>query len=222
MTGEAEVVFMAEKKTGRKKPAGKKVSSEDEKIRMLEAKIRELESEKSEAGMAEEPSIVGGVAGQLIPGLGNIVRLLEKTSPEFRRKIADTDVEIKHRIETGWGGIKPIADYGISIRPMKGQKGTGAAKPGTARVRQVPGESIKMPDKEPVIDVFEEKDHISVIAELPGVGEKDIKTSLEDNELKITAGKHHRYVNLPSKPVRILEQTFKNGILHLTLEKKAA
>jgi HSP20 family protein len=218
------VIFMAEKKRGVRKPAGKKTDEQAEKIRMLEKKIEELEIEGRERGRAEEPSLVGGVVGQLIPGLGNIVKVLEQTSPEFRKKIADTDVEIKHRIETGWGGgggTKPIADYGISFRPMKGGKG-GPNRSKHVKVRSVPGESIKIPDKEPVIDVFEEKDHISVIAELPGVSEKDIKTSLQDHELKITAGKHNRMVSLPSAPGKVLEQTFKNGILHLKLAKKAA
>jgi hypothetical protein len=209
---------MAEKKRGAKRPAEKKKDEQAERIRILEKKLEELESEKMEKEKAEEPSLVGGVVGQLIPGLGNIVKVLEQTSPEFRKRIADTDVEIKHRIETGWGGPKPIADYGISFRPIKGGKGPAGAKP--IKVRQVPGEAIKIPEKEPVIDVFEEKDHISVIAELPGVSEKDIKTSIENNELKITAGKHSRYVSLPATPGKIFDQTFKNGILHLTLEKK--
>src|SRR3990172_9707436 len=94
----------------------------------------------------EEISTVESVVGQLIPGLGGIVRALEKSSPEFRRRIAETDAEIEHRLETGWNN-KPKVDYGISVRPLA--------------------------EREPIIDIFEEKDYFSVIAELPGVEEKD-------------------------------------------------
>jgi HSP20 family molecular chaperone IbpA len=199
---------MVEKKAPGKKPT-KKPDEYAEKIKTLEKRIEELEEEKR-----EEPSIVGGVVGELIPGLGNIVKVLEKTSPEFRKKIADTDVEIKHRIETGWG-TKPIGDFGISFRPIKSEKG-----PRTIRVRRAAEEGIKIPEKEPVIDVFEEKDHISVIAELPGVNERDIKTKIEGNELDISARRHSRKVTLPATPGAIIERTYKNGILHLTIEKK--
>ena len=212
---------MAEKKTRVKKPAKKTaVSGTDERVRNLEMRIKELETERREMGLKAEPkeaeeSIVGGVVGQMIPGLGNIVKILENSSPEFRKKIADTDVEIKHRIETGWGGAKPIADYGISIRPFQSHRAPAAAK-----VRRMPMEGVEPPVKEPIIDVFEEKHHISVIAELPGVSEKAIKTRLEDKTLEIIAGKHKKMVALPSQPGKIKEQTFKNGILHLVIEKK--
>jgi HSP20 family protein len=212
-------MIMVEKKTREKKPAKKStVTGTDERVRDLEMRIKELETERRKMGQKAEPkeeSIVGGVVGQMIPGLGNIVKILENSSPEFRKKIADTDVEIKHRIETGWGGAKPIADYGISIRPFQSHRAPAAAK-----VRRMPMEGVEPPEKEPIIDVFEEKKHISVIAELPGVSEKAIKTRLEDKTLEITAGKHKRTVALPSQPGKIKEQTFKNGILHLVIEKK--
>ena len=211
---------MAEKKTGIKRPAKKPAAAgTDERVRDLEKRIKDLEEEKrnirpkAEQKEAEE-SIVGGVVGQMIPGLGNIVKILENSSPEFRKKIADTDVEIKHRIETGWGA-KPIADYGISIRPFQSHRAPAAAK-----VRRMPMEGIEPPVKEPIIDVFEEKNHISVIAELPGVSEKSIKTRLDDNTLEIIAGRHKKMVALPSEPGKIKEQTFKNGILHLVIEKR--
>ena len=106
----------------------------EERIKKLERKIEELEKKKlspsatsggatsdgvTSAG-SDEPqidSIVEGVVGQFIPGLGGIIKALEKSSPEFRKRIADTDAEIKHRIDVGWSS-KPVVDYHVSTRPM--------------------------------------------------------------------------------------------------------
>src|SRR5574341_2534966 len=80
-----------------------------------------MNSEKNKKEEVEETGTVESVVGQLIPGQGGIVRALEKSSPEFRRRIAETDTEIDHRLETGWSA-KPSVEYGISIRPLTGRK----------------------------------------------------------------------------------------------------
>ncbi len=189
-----------------KKESKENVEDYTEKIKKLEKRIEDLEKEKE-----REPSIVGGVVNQIIPGLGEIVRTLEKSSPEFRKRIAETDTEIKHRIETGWTS-KPSMRYGISIRPLVSEQ----IKP--ERIRKE--ERVEEPKREPIIDVFEEKDHISVIAELPGVEEKDIETKIKDSILEISAGKYRKTIMLPSIPKSIIERTYKNGILQLKIERK--
>lgn len=187
---------------------GRKEGGKDyeEKIKKLEKRLEELEKEKE-----REPSIVEGVVGQLIPGLGGIVKALEKSSPEFRKRIAETDAEIKHRLETGWNS-KPRIDYGISIKPLVSeQKGIK---------KEQEEEKVEELEREPIIDVFEEKDYISVIAELPGIEEKDIKTKLAGDTLEIFAGKYHKTIKLPSTPKSISERTYKHGILQLKIERK--
>ncbi len=166
--------------------------------------------EKKEEG--EEISTVESVVSQFIPGLGGIVKALESSSPEFRKRIAETDAEIKHRIETGWSS-KPRVDYGISIRPLVSE-----AKP--KRIEKKPEVRVEAPpEREPIIDVFEEKEHISVIAELPGVEEKDIKTTLKGDTLEISAGNYCKIITLPSAASSIIERTYKHGILQLKIER---
>jgi len=53
------------------------------------------------------------------------------------------------------------------------------------------------PEREPIVDVLEGKDGITVIAELPGVSEEDLKISLEKDILKIDAGRFSKKVVLP-------------------------
>lgn len=197
----------------------------EEKIKKLEARIKGLEKEKKrekelEAGKKEEveekPSIVEGVVGQFIPGLGGLVRTLEKSSPEFRKRIAETDAKIKHRIETGWTS-KPKVEYSISARQLVPEE--KGFKPG--RIEKPRKEvEVKPPavEREPVVDVFE-NDYISVIAELPGVEEKDIETKIVDDKLDISAKKYRKIVKLPSIPKSIVEKTYKNGILQIKMER---
>jgi HSP20 family protein len=187
-----------------------------EKIARLEKRIEELEkgSHKQSEDIQVE-GIVQSVVSQFIPGLGGIIKSLEQSSPEFRQRIADTDAEIKHRIDVGWSS-KPVVDYHVSTRPLGHGPGHGArrAAPRT--------ESVKMPEsaphRQPIVDVMEGKDGITIIAELPGVSEEDLKMNLEGETLEITAGPFSKKIAMPRIAKSIIEKSFKNGILHLKLD----
>ncbi len=194
-----------------KKETKEKRVDYDDKIRKLEKKIEKLEMK----GKGGETRTIESVVGQLIPGLGGIVRALEKSSPEFRRRIAQTDAEIEHRLESGWS-IKPRVNYGISIRPLTERKGI---KPKSLK-KEPEEERVETDAGEPIIDIFEEKDYISVIAELPGIEEKDIETKLKGDALEISAGKYCKTIRLPSVPKSIIERTYNNGILQLKIERE--
>lgn len=187
-----------------------------EKIARLEKRIEELEkgSHKQSEDIQVE-GIVQNVVSQFIPGLGGIIKSLEQSSPEFRQRIADTDAEIKHRIDVGWSS-KPVVDYHVSTRPLGHGPGHGArrAAPRT--------ESVKMPEsapnRQPIVDVMEGKDGITIIAELPGVSLEDLNLNLEGDTLEITAGPFSKKIAMPRIAKSIIEKSFKNGILHLKLD----
>jgi HSP20 family protein len=94
----------------------------------------------------------------------------------------------------------------------------------------------------PAINVAETKDALEVTAELPGVDEKDIKVSLDDNQLVISGekkvestkeekdwhvqersyGSFYRSMSLPFEPEDgAVEAHFDKGVLHLTIKKPA-
>ncbi|NPV63357.1 MAG: Hsp20/alpha crystallin family protein [Methanotrichaceae archaeon] len=184
----------------------------EERIGRLEEKIEELE--KKSVRQDEDIRIEGiteSVIGQFVPGLGGIIKALEQSSPEFKKKIAETDAEIRHRIDVGWSS-KPVVDYHVSTRPVRH---------GTRRTPPRP-DSVKMPQggptREPIVDVLEGKDEITVIAELPGVAEDELLVRLEGDFLEISAGQLCKKVTLPRKSRRILEKSFKNGILQIKLD----
>jgi HSP20 family protein len=94
----------------------------------------------------------------------------------------------------------------------------------------------------PAINVAETKDALEVTAELPGVDEKDIKVSLDDNQLVISGekkvestkeekdwhvqernyGSFYRSMSLPFEPEDgAVEAHFDKGVLHLSIKKPA-
>lgn len=78
----------------------------------------------------------------------------------------------------------------------------------------------KVPVREPIVDVLDGKDYITVIAELPGIVEEDLKVQLKGESLEINAGQFSKTVALPCcSPKSIMEKTYKNGILQLKIER---
>jgi HSP20 family protein len=94
----------------------------------------------------------------------------------------------------------------------------------------------------PAINVAETKDAFEVTAELPGVDEKDIKVSLDGNQLVISGekkaentteekdwhveersfGSFYRSMSLPFEPENgAVDAYFDKGVLHLTIKKPA-
>jgi HSP20 family protein len=94
----------------------------------------------------------------------------------------------------------------------------------------------------PAINVAETNDAFEVTAELPGVDEKDINVSLDDNQLVISGekkaestreeknwhveersyGSFYRSMFLPFEPEEgAVEAHFDKGVLHLTIKKPA-
>ena len=94
----------------------------------------------------------------------------------------------------------------------------------------------------PAINVAETKDAFEVTVELPGVDEKDIKVSLDSNQLVISGekkaestkeekdwhveersyGSFYRSMSLPFEPeAGAVEAHFDKGVLHLAIKKPA-
>ena len=193
----------------------------ESKVKAMEERIKELEKslgEKKEPIGYGGESIVGELVSSLIPGFGKIVKTLEKTSPEFRQRIADTDSEIKHRLETGWSDKKPTVSYGLSIRPLdtRPEKVSTRGMPKT-KIKEVKIESSEI---EPVFDVFEEEGNVSVIAEIPGANEEDVQIELEGSKLQISAGLYSKTIVLPTEAEAIMENSFKNEVLQLKIKSK--
>ncbi len=110
--------------------------------------------------------------------------------------------------------------YGFSMK-----FGMGGEKPevmpfGNIRPDESTGESFVQEVREPLVDIFEEEDHTLIVAEMPGVSEKDVKIDLRDDLLEIKAEKgdkkYCKEILLPrAYPKDKMKISCNNGILEI-------
>ncbi|MCL4519891.1 MAG: Hsp20/alpha crystallin family protein [Thaumarchaeota archaeon] len=99
----------------------------------------------------------------------------------------------------------------------------GNMKPGGPSGR--PAMQLKS-EREPVVDVIDLENQIKVVAELPGVRKEDISLNLNERTLTIRVDtEKHKYYKELELPAEVVASsagaTCTNGILEVTLEKKA-
>ena len=149
--------------------------------------------------------------GGLFKGLGNFIDLASKLSEEGYERSG----EIKG-LPRGAKGV-----YGFSIRTLAGKPVIESF----GNIRETSKGPVVEEVREPMVDVFDEKDRILVIAELPGVSESEIKIEVAGDILNLAASdkdrKYAREILLPGKvKPDSVKTSYKNGILEITLEKE--
>lgn len=150
----------------------------------------------------------------LFTGLGE---LIEKVGT-----LAEKGEELKrsHEIlgkgqEKGFKGV-----YGISVKVGLGDRDIKVEPFGNIRRDTETGEAEVQEIREPVADVFEEKDHLLVVAEMPGIGVKDVRIQVKDDLLTIDAAKddkkYRKEILLPrSYPREKMAISCNNGIVRI-------
>lgn len=205
---------------------GKEKTDFEKKIRELEEKIKRLEEEQGKEGEAEgvAESILEGLGG-LLPGLGGLVRSLTK-SEAFRERLQAIDEEIEEKFRTEPRkrvevdvrvGRRP-AVHSIPRRPPAARKPPVKKRKAPPEVKPEAIDSRDFP-----VDIFDEGDHMRVIAEMPGLERKDVRLHLEGDRLTISAErekrKYHQVVSLPGRVTKVQEMTYRQGILEILVEK---
>lgn len=207
--------------TMKKTVKNKKVSHGERTVEFDET-IREtakVEREGEAEGVAE--GVLKG-AGQIIPGLGGLLKGLEK-SPAFRERLSKINQEVERRLREAplkrTSDRGPHMESGFSSRTLAPEETPPFGKKGKRAFAPAP----PLKPKEPVVDVFDEKDHLRIIVELPGVTDKDIKTDLDKETLTLKinspAWKPEHEITLPYAPFGKLKRILKNGILEIEVGK---
>ena len=172
-----------------------------------EGREKEKDEEKVEIDFG-----VGKISfGGLFKGLGNLIDLASKLSEE--------EVEKKGQIRGLPKGAKGV--YGFSIKTLAGKPVIESF----GNIRETAKGPVVEEVREPIVDIFDEEDHILVIAELPGVVEDKIKIEVAGDILNLDASntdrKYAKEILLPSKVKKEgIKFVYKNGILEITLEKE--
>jgi len=152
--------------------------------------------------------------GGLFKGINNLI--------DMASKLSDAAGEIKETGEIKLGKeIKGM--YGFNIRTMAG----GTPRVETfGNIKKTPKGPVVEEEREPVVDVFDEEDHILVVTEVPGVSEEDINLEIEGDILKLSAKsgdrKYSKEILLSSKVKEDkIESSYKIGIFEIKLIKES-
>lgn len=170
---------------------------------------------KKEEPKAEFDLGLGGFLSGLFQGVEKLIDLAEKAEKvggELRK-------EGKLR---GGSKERPMRGvYGFSIRTGLGKEQSRVQTFGNIKRTKQGHRVVEV--REPLVDVFDEKDFVGVIAELPGVQENEIKLEMKGDVLNlVTAGekKYAKEILLPAKVISdSKEVSFKNGILEVKFKK---
>jgi len=153
--------------------------------------------------------------GGLFKGIEKLVDLaadLKDAGGEIKK---EGEIDLSHLKE----GMKGV--FGFSIKTAVG--GKPIVEP-FGNIKKTPKGPTVEEEREPMTDVFDEKEEVRIYAEMPGVNEEDIKFDLKGDILDISAQsgerKYHKEVLLPVQVKKeALSYTYKNGVLEVRIKK---
>ena len=153
--------------------------------------------------------------GGLFKGIEKLVDLaaeLKEAGGEIKK---EGKIDLSHMKE----GMKGV--FGFSIKTAVG--GKPIVEP-FGNIKKTPKGPKVEEEREPITDVFDEKDEIRVYAEMPGIDEEGITVDLKGDILEVKAvskdRKYSKEILLPAKvKPGTLEKSYKNGILEIKIKK---
>ena len=110
--------------------------------------------------------------------------------------------------------------YGVTVKVGLGDDKPRVEPFGNIHKDTRSGNTVVQEVREPVVDVFEEKDHVLVVAEMPGIGAKDIQIEIDGDLLTLSAArgdkKYRKEVQLPESFSRDNAQvSCNNGVVEI-------
>jgi len=171
-----------------------------------------VEKRKKQTPQGGAESGMGGI-------LKNLGDLVEKLG-----ELAESGGELSRTGEIHGSGKELKGIYGFTVKVGLGDKGPTLEPFGNIRRDVNSGRSEVQEIREPMVDVFEEDDHLLVLAELPGIGKEDLRIEVKDDVLTISAEhgdkKYRKEVLLPCNVKQEKMQiSCNNGVLEIKCRK---
>jgi HSP20 family protein len=160
---------------------------------------------------------------------GDIFDDVDKFYQRFAKKMFKEMEEIEESLRSGklegnWD-IKPIEEPGVKGFVAHGRFQLG--KPESPHPLK-PLKPLRLPEqitdevREPLTDVFEDKDNVKLYVELPGAEKDEIQLNVADGHAEIKAKNFYKAIDLPTKDVEADKAVanYKNGVLEVTIPRK--
>ena len=154
--------------------------------------------------------------GGILKGFGDLVERLGELAKTGERLSRTGEI---HGADKGVKGI-----YGFTVKVGLGDDQPRVEPFGNIRKDRESGRTVVQEVREPAVDIFEEEDHVLVVAEMPGISVEDVQITVEDDLLTILAArgdkKYRKEVLLPASSAREKTQiTCNNGVVEIKCMK---
>lgn len=135
-----------------------------------------------------------------------LVERMFREMEEFERAVRSGELQ-------GEWEIKPIEGPGVKGYVARGRFQFGEPW-------RVPKHALAE-DREPLADVFEDKDCVKLYVELPGVEKNDIQLNVTEGRAEVRAKNFYRAIDLPTKDIEFerASASYKNGVLEVLIPK---
>jgi HSP20 family protein len=149
--------------------------------------------------------------GRILKGLGDVVEKLNQ--------LAENGEGLSRTGEIREGEhVKGI--YGFTVRVGLGDQTPRIEPFGNIRKDVRTGRTVVQEVREPVVDVFEEDNHVLVVAEMPGITLENVKLDASDDLLTISAEKgdkkYRKQVPLPQPfALEKMQVSCNNGVVEI-------
>lgn len=175
------------------------------------------ESRKDEKKVSVDFNLGKLSFGGLFQGIESVIDLVSRME-----EVGEKERTHQETFTSSSGRVNGV--YGFSVKTNLG--GQSIVEP-FGNLRKTSRGPVVEEERQPLVDVFDENDHILVIAELPGVAEEQISTNVKGDILTLSASnndrKYYKEVVLPEDvDADSLQQKYKNGVLEIKVNKKAA
>jgi HSP20 family protein len=168
---------------------------------------------RKSSGKSRDDSSGAGLGGFL----GGLTELIEKLG-----ELAQTGKELSGKGDlSDFGSGKQLKGvYGFNVKVGLGKDEVKVEPFGNIKRDAQTGQTVVQEVREPMVDLFEEKDHLLIVVEMPGIGSEDVQLDAKDDVLTISAQrgdkKYRKEVLLPRVlPRDKMEVSCNNGMLEI-------
>ncbi|HIH97052.1 MAG TPA: Hsp20/alpha crystallin family protein [Thermoplasmata archaeon] len=144
---------------------------------------------------------------------------------DFEKIFEEAERIMEHILNTPPDQLEPgrLFTHGFSVKV--GPDGKPKIEMfGNRPTREIKGEPTISEEREPLTDIIEGKEDVSITVEIPGVEKNnvDLRTTEDTLEIKVDAErrKYHKVIDLPCKVLpKTTKATYKNGILDVVIKR---